>query len=430
MLLLVVGFLIGPLKLLGNFWVSYLSPDALAVLIITVVFGERIASRKPLLAATPLSIPLLLLAGFCVLQLGNPEAPFIRSMLGLRSWVLYLGFYFVGFYTLRNVRQLEQIYCLILGLGVLTALYGVYQWQAGPESFATWSDYYGQWARLTWSARSGSVFRAFSTFVNPGTFALNMTLIMLLAFSVATGQSIRTRWRTLASAAFVVMGVAIAVSGSRGPAAYLLIAGAMALLLIPGLSSRLRIVANGAMMVGVALVLVVVLVGPVISERFATILDPQTVFWKWFGPLTNGITIAREHPFGMGLGYTAGIPRFTSNPTIRDLATTNLDSGYGSAAAELGFLGLFVFGFFALKVGIEGFRTWRELSPGRLRDLLLGPALMAITYPMVSVIFQPQAALPNAIYFWLLVGMLMKAPLLQRDLNADPLFPSTVHPEQ
>jgi hypothetical protein len=102
----------------------------------------------------------------------------------------------------------------------------------------------------------------------------------------------------------------------------------------------------------------------------------------------------------------------------------NVDSGYGSAAAELGLLGLGLFTYFALKVGIEGFLTWKRLPAGRLRDLLLGPALLAATYPIVSVIFQPQATLPGSIYFWLLIGMLMKAPALQRALDADQLLRS------
>ena len=183
-------------------------------------------------------------------------------------------------------------------------------------------------------------------------------------------------------------------------------------------------------MAGLAALLVAFLIGPVISERFSTIFDPQAFFWKWFGPLTYGIRIAQEHPFGMGLGYTAGVPQFIPAQAIRDLPTTNIDSGYGSAAAELGFVGLALFTYFALKVGIEGVRAWRRLPAGRLRDLLLGPALLAASYPVVAVIAQPQAALPSSIYFWLLIGMLMKAPRLERELDADQLFHSPMHSGQ
>ena len=428
--LLVLAFFLGPLKLLGTSWASYLSADGLAAAVLLVVFGERIARRKVLFVSSSLSVPLLLLGIYCVLELLNPEAPFLRSVLGLRSWLLYLGFYFVGLYSLRSVRQIERLYALLLVLGFLTALYGVYQWQAGPQSFANWSEYYGQYARLAWVARSGVVFRAFSTFVAAGTFGGNMALLMLLAFSVAASARFRMRWRIASAVVFAVMGIGIAASGSRGALAHLMLAGAVGLAFIPGLRPRITVGILGAAMASVATVLVIFLIGPVISERFATMIDPQAFFWKWFYPLMNGIGIAQQHPLGVGLGYTAGVPMFIANPVFRELPLTNIDSGYGSAAAELGFIGLGLFTYFALKVGFEGFRTWVRLPAGRLRDLLLGPALLAATYPIVSVIFQPQAALPSSIYFWLLIGMLIKSPALQRQLDADQFLPSQVHSRQ
>ena len=72
------------------------------------------------------------------------------------------------------MRQIERLYALLLGLGVVTGLYGVYQWKVGPQAFASWSEYYGEYAKIAWSGRTGLVFRAFSTFVAAGTFAGNI----------------------------------------------------------------------------------------------------------------------------------------------------------------------------------------------------------------------------------------------------------------
>jgi hypothetical protein len=185
-----------------------------------------------------------------------------------------------------------------------------------------------------------------------------------------------------------------------------------------------------AVMTGLGVILVSFLIGTVVSERFSTIFDPQAFFWKWFGPLSYGVRIALQHFFGMGLGYTAGVPQFVVDPVFRDLPTMNIDSGYGSAAAELGPVGLLLFTYLALKVGIEGLQTWKRLPAGLLRDLLLGPALIAATYPIVSVVFPPQAQLPSSIYFWLLIGMLMKAPRLQGAPDEDQFSRTPVHPGQ
>src|SRR5216683_638190 len=87
-LLLIVGFFLGPLKLLGTSWLSYVSADGLALLILAFVFAERVAGRKPTFGHSPLSLPVLILSLACLLALANPYAPFMRSVLGLRSWVL------------------------------------------------------------------------------------------------------------------------------------------------------------------------------------------------------------------------------------------------------------------------------------------------------------------------------------------------------
>jgi hypothetical protein len=430
LVLVVVGFFLGPLKLMGESWLAYLLPDVLAAVAIVLYLGERIVAGRQLFAPSPLTMPLLLLATYCVIQLLNPESPFVRSVLGLRSWLLYLGLYFVGLYSCRSTRQLERLYGLLIALGVVTAAYGVVQWRTGPQAFATWSEYYGQYARLAWSAESGRVFRAFSTFVSPGAFGTNMALIMLLAFVVAAARTTPLRWRLLVTAAFALMGVGIGVSGSRGPAAYLLIAGGLLLVIAPGARARIAATTKAAALAALALGVAVSQVGLVATERFGTIFEPESFFWKWFWPLSRGVHLALEHPLGMGMGYTAGVPQFVSDPLFRELPTTNIDSGYGSAAAELGMPGLLLFGFFALRVGMEGVRVWRALPPGRQKDLLLGPALWAAAYPIVSVIAQPQASLPSSIYFWLLVGMLMQAAALPREGHADRVLPAPLPARQ
>jgi hypothetical protein len=62
-----------------------------------------------------------------------------------------------------------------------------------------------------------------------------------------------------------------------------------------------------------------------------------------------------------------------------------------------------------------------------MKDLFLGPMLMAVTYPIVSVIFQPQAGLPSSIYFWLLMGMLISASTLPEGTSADSILRAEVH---
>ncbi len=426
-ILLVGAFFLGPLKLLGVSWFSYLLPDCLAGVALFVIVWERIARRNPVFARSALTLPLVFLGAYCLLELSNPEAPLVRSLLGLRSWLLYLAFYFVGLYAFRTERQIERLYSVLLALGFVTAFYGIYQWKTGPQAFADWSEDYGRYARLAWSTKGGVVFRAFSTFVAPGTFAGNMALLMMLAFGVVASDAVPRRWRAAAAVAFVAMAAGIAVSGSRGPVVHLALAGVLMLALLSGFRSRIKATARMGMLVGIVILVVVIPVGSVFGERFATILDPESLFWKWYRPMTGGIAIAFTHPMGMGLGYTAGVPSFMHDQFFRDLPTANVDSGYGAAAAELGLLGLLLFAYLAIKVGVEGLRAWRKLPPGRTKDLFVGPMLLAVTYPVVSVIAQPQATLPSSIYFWLLIGMLVRASSRFGEGHADRVFRSDMH---
>src|SRR5439155_11325078 len=149
-------------------------------------------------------------------------------------------------------------------------------------------------------------------------------------------------------------------------------------------------------------------VGPAVSERYETLLDVPGFVLTWYEYIRGSVEFALDYPIGAGLGFTAGVPTFLNDPLVTGFVTTTVDSGYGSAAVELGIPGLLLFLYFALRVGYEGARAWRRLPAGRLKDLLLAPALWAATYPVFSIIAQPQASLPSSIYFWLLIGVLMR----------------------
>lgn len=426
-LLLIVGFFLGPMKMMGNPWIAYLLPDLLAVLAILLCLGGGLFPKSPL------TKPILLLGLYCILELANPNSTFLRSILGLRSWLLYLGMYFVGINIFRSVRQLQWYCSLLVILGVVTGLYGVYQWYQGPEAIADWSEHYAQQAGIQWLSHTKEgkyvlVWRALSTFVAAGSFGGNMSLVMALAFSVAISRTVSSGWRLISVAAFAVMAMGIAASGSRSAVVRLVVMGAMVPFLFPGLWSKMRLSVSTSAVLAVALVLVSSYVGPVVSERFASLLDPMPFVWQWYERIVASVKLALDNPLGLGLGYTAGVPSFLrDDPLFRDLQITNMDSGYGSVALELGLLGLLLFIYFAFKTGIEGLKAWKKLPPGRLKDLLLGPALWAGALPVFSIIEQPQASLPSDMYFWLLVGMLMKASALQGSSHANRLLRPALH---
>ena len=423
-ILLAVAFLIGPFRSGGRGWLTYILPDAIGLIAIAAVYSQSLANRRRLLQRSPLTTPIILLAAFCLFEMFNPTAPFLRSLAGIRSWILYLAFFFVGFHVVTSKESLRRFYWLLIVLGVTTALYGVYQWQGGPESLGVFGSKNVDYAEgLTWLPIEGeAVFRALSTFTAPGIFAANMAFLMALTVG-AIGSRYLTNWSRLISAvAFAVMGLGIAVSGSRSGVVHLM----MMFLLLPivgtSFSSRIRALVVGSLVAVLSLWFIAGRVGIVLSERFATIFDTDSIFELYLARMVHAAKVAVSNPLGSGLGYTAGIPRFIDSETLRGLPTTNVDSGYGSAAAELGLVGLIIFIYFAVKIGVWGIRAWKALPPGVTKDLLLGPALWAGIYPIFAIAAQPQAQLPSSIYFWLLIGALMGAYMRTRTANENRLL--------
>jgi hypothetical protein len=161
-------------------------------------------------------------------------------------------------------------------------------------------------------------------------------------------------------------------------------------------------------------------IAPTVAERFQTLLDPQQFIEVWVERIISGAQTSIANPVGVGLGYTAGVPSFLKSDLFKDLPVQNMDSGYGAAALELGIIGSLIFLFFCIKIGIESVKAWRAIPSRRTKDLLLGPVLWMASYPLWSVIAPPQATLPSSIFFWLLLGIIVKARTLPPDTCESP----------
>jgi hypothetical protein len=423
--LLVVGFFAGWLKLRFSSWIGYALPDTLCILLLAHAFYRRIKIGLPL-PRSGLTIGILVLTGYCLLEFLNPEAPLLRSLAGFRSWMLYTWLVFAGYEMLQSGRQLQQIYVTLLALSALTGLYGVYQWHAGPSALlgqnATLDYLAERWAWGGGTEGQTRVFRAFSTFVMPASFGTNMALGLLIAVIVLTAKGISLRVRFLALAAMPVMAAGLAASGSRGPLVILVLGLAVIAVLRKGKSAGLVLVlaafaACGAMG----------LTTRSIGLRYATLLNVPYVNGRWMKPLQYGLAIAARHPFGMGMGYAAGMPvlgstlsgdsvspnHYSTGSILHGIQTTDIDSGVGIAAAELGFFGLLIFVFLLIQTAACPLRCWRRIPDGQLKDLLLAPVTFSIVFAMTAVVSPMNASLPHSIYFWLLIGMVFKATSLR-----------------
>lgn len=413
-----VAFFIGPVKILHGGWVPYVIPELLAGLILLRWAVTQVQTGGLFFKGTPLSTPFLWLFGYLLIELGNPAAPILRSLFGLRSWLIYTLMLFVGYAIYRGADQVERLLRILVVIGVATAVYGIYQWREGPFALEALGGGYVRYAResgyMFWSTREGgSAFRAPGAYTSSGAFGTNMGLLIVLALGPIISRATPATRRIAYAVAVLIMGMAIPCTGSRAPIAYL--GGSLIVVCI--LLRRYSALFFVAPMAFLAWTVGNILTRGSMVTRYATLAEPETFLWKWFGPLFGSVRMVDE-PFGRGLGYAVGVPSLLGGAGWTDLPLNTVDSGYGAVAQELGPPGLAIFVWFAFTVGREAARAWRALPPGTTRDIFLGPAVYGIAFPVWTLLATPHASLPASCYFWLFIGMLLRAGTMSREASA------------
>ena len=306
---------------------------------------------------------------------------------------------------------------MILVLSTVTAIYGIYQWHQGPAALLGQNatlDFFAE--RMTWGGgREGdtSVFRAFSTFVMPGSFELNMALGLIVALVLIGAKGTPRRSRHLVIAAMPLMAAGLVASGSRSPLVILVLGIAVLSVLRRGRSTGVALLLSVAAVWGA-----VSLTTSLVGWRYATLLDLGFVNARWLGPLRYTFTIAMHNPLGKGLGYAVGMPvlgrvasahsfsldTYATGSLSHGIQTTNVDSGLGIAAAELEFPGVLIFLMLLASLALCPFRSWQRTADAPLKDLLLAPVTMALVFVMTAAVSSLNASLPQSIYFWILIG--------------------------
>ena len=113
--------------------------EALLLFAALWILGQRVEARSPLAArTTPMDcgILLFLTAGFVLM---NVNAPFFSIQVsGFRASCQYLLWFFIVTRILRDDRDVMRLYGALVGLGVLLALHGIYQYIAAVPIPSSW----------------------------------------------------------------------------------------------------------------------------------------------------------------------------------------------------------------------------------------------------------------------------------------------------
>ena len=352
---------------------------------------------------------------YIVLPLG---VPILIGLSALRAWCFAPLIYLLGYHLTRSIRQIETYFWLLIILGAITAVYGLFQtpeeirhrMETDPEFAQRFvNTFYG-------NAKGESKLRVFSTFVSAAAFGGAMAYCIMFAvsrFSV-TGNSPIERGILLTLAAPMVYGIIL--SGSR----------TSLIMMASGLvyTSWYRRNILTYLVVPILIILGITLGRDTVDddsrERFLTILNPDVIFGRVYIVFDPTVRALTEYPLGGGLGRSGnGIPFVL----VRMAAESNfqfrgVDGEVGRLAVDMGLVGLIVYAFMMISGAIDAIRNMSKLRDTPLA--VVGVPAGAMFLIALTIVFtgSPFLAIPAGPLFWFFLGALERLTQEYRKMEA------------
>ena len=385
--------------------------DGMEGLFILSVFIQQKKNKDWFIFKGPVTTMILIWIGYNILEVANPSAESRMAWIyAIRTMAVVMFMYFIFLYYITTKKFIQLIFKLWIGLAFFAALYAFKQQFIGFFPFE--ETYLHSDPNVTLLLYIGGVWRKFSIFSDPVSFAYNMVTASLLCIGLLTGPLSTPKKVTLALLAMFFM-VAMLYSGTRG--AFVLVPVAMFLLAVLKYNKQVLIIMSIA-----AIFLAVLIYMPTGNQ---TLTRFQSAFKPSEDPSFNLRKINQKriqpyiqtHPLGGGLGAVGEWGnRFTPNSYLGKFQP---DSGYVRVAVELGWVGLGIFCvlmFTILKTGINNYY--------KIKDPQLKSYCLAVTLIVFALNFgnYPQEALmqyPTNVYFYLVVALMTVTLRLDKQQN-------------
>ncbi|MGR6837142.1 O-antigen ligase family protein [Syntrophomonas erecta] len=340
-----------------------------------------------------LLLPLLIFYGtvFFIYLIKTQETAI--AIMELRALLEYTFWFFVAVNLVSGRQQVKNLCDIFLVVGVIVALYGIYQYITGVEIPSTWVD----------QAEAGIRTRAFSFIGSPNVLGSFLILQISIAFAsfMATQNWLKKRIYLGVSG---ILLLCLVFTLSRG--AWLVFFFAFILL---GLWLDKRII-----LVLVVLAMLTPVAVPSVYNRMAYMLSPQYVASSETGGRIARWTQAVEYwqgepTTGLGLGRFGGGVAIANFPG----SAYSVDNFYLKIATEMGIVGLSAFLYLILSALRVGRRSLEQINDRYLHILGTGifVGLVAVLgHNFVENMFEFPLM---ATYFWFFLGVLVALPLVE-----------------
>ncbi|MGI6452588.1 MAG: O-antigen ligase family protein [Syntrophomonadaceae bacterium] len=370
--------------------------DELLFIMLVSVWVIKIAQtgEKPLASSLVLPLIIFYVAVLFVFFVKGGEIQV--AVVELRALIQYTFWFFLALNLVSTSQQVKKICDIFLAVGLIVALYGIYQYITGAEIPSTWVD------RAEGSVRS----RAFSFIGSPN--VLGSFLIMQISISFASFMAAR-HWlkKRIYLGLTGISLLCLIFTLSRG--AWLVFFFAFILL---GLWLDKRII---------ALLIILALITPVavpsVYNRVAYMLSPEYIAsseqggriarWSQAVDYWEGAPMA-----GLGLGKFGGGVAIANYPD----AAYSVDNFYLKILTEMGIIGLAAFlylVFSVLRVGKRAISLARDRYTAVLGTGIFVGLVAVLGHNMVENMFEFPLM---ATYFWFFAGILVAIPELKQEI--------------
>ncbi|MGK0365012.1 MAG: putative inorganic carbon (HCO3(-)) transporter [Saprospiraceae bacterium] len=377
----------------------------LDVLLFVLMFSliVQISKTKDIsFAKHPISYFILAWIGYSLFQVLNPSSESLMAWLyTVRSLAGLLFLYFIASYAFTSKKIIFNSIKIILGLGLVAALYGLKQEFMGFSSTElAWVNadpkryqLIVQWSRM----------RIFSLFSDPTTYGILSAYMGVMCMIIATGPYNWIKRSILIFTAIVSM-MGMAYAGSRTP--FVLVPVGIFFYVLMTLN-RYVILASVAGFLMFGVLMVKSTSNPVIYRMQSAFKPGEDASMQV--RIDNQARVQpfiHSHPIGAGLGSTgAWGARFTPDSWLASFAH---DSGFVRIAVEAGWLGLILYMAMLFTIMRYGIYYYFRVHDPAIKNMYLAITtaffiLILASYPQEAIVM-----LPTSLVFYILLAALVR----------------------
>lgn len=373
---------------------ALLNPGKLAMLLTIAVGAFRFRNDPAkLIPNTSLALPIVGLTVVTFLGLGWSDS--LKPTNALLIMPMYAAFLLVAPAFIEDRRDVERIIGAFLiaaialsALAIAQRLIGVFNW------------------RTVLIQSDATTYRSNATFGDPNHLAryLSITVAMAAGLVLATGPRRQTLYLAIPAIGLGLM--AIVATASRSGWILVVLCGFLVVLWAPiARNTKVRLIGTAAALVG-GVVLISLAQGGANAERLKTLTDASAVLGLREFLIKAGWAMFKDSPL-VGVG-TGNFPHALEISYIRILPewarTTLSHTSLISTMAEQGIVGLAMFTFVSLRVGITIVRAYMrtKVPYDRLLVAWLGSSLFGIVLHS-----QSEGRLLDEPYLWLLLALVV-----------------------